>query len=759
MIFELAQDFHDALAAIPPEHPRFWMPELLEEAIRHDVHFIDHHPTTLFQCMWNSCWWHDYPGQERKSKEFGTSLRESSELPDKLFQLMETWLDEKQKNFPGFAWIRSLVSREISEYGLITALQKHVNWVMDCRFSNRDGSLVSVGKDHAIFRWDTNGNMQMQFLGDLEKGIRSCDISPDGEMIVCCCSDGWIHVYEVKSGKWTTCEKRAFTQPGIFSGPWKCRFSPDGKQFITVGDGFALLHDAAGKFVGEFDVEGMRAFDCAYASASVVALAGNRGIQVYDAASRSSVVTLKNPPFGGAFVTCSFSPDGRYLLAGGESGYVPEKKNWGVVELYDTETWKPVELTRPGLQYTVMSCGFFPDGKGYFLGLANGELKVCKMPQGQCIRSIKAHNSRTRALTISPDGRILATGSYDNSVKVWDTKALMLEGNQDETVGTVRFCAFSPDGNNASAWCGIQTKAYHPEMSVIEYKIDGSSTSRKPDYRKLPPIPEYFKMIAGYGEHSIVHKLDAKRFYRKRPHKSSPMVWNGKHRFFGCADRFAEDPFYLLPDIELPESHLPLMGWAVSQDGTLSAAIDYNCIILYNSTVSGNPDKKISFTKECSHDSGVSQAAFSKCGKHLLFISGECMYMVFPENSAVVPLTLGSDFGIRAFCESPEGGRLLLACSDGLIRTIFLGQAKRSPEYHGHWGEVRDCAFLNEEEFVSIGEDGTIRLWNCDEREAKTIFNTNIPLTAFALHAETRRVIAGAALGKTWLLQLERGAL
>ena len=61
MIFNLASDFAAALAALPQDHPRRRLLSLLEEAVRRDVHFIDRHPTTLFQCMWNSCWWYDCP--------------------------------------------------------------------------------------------------------------------------------------------------------------------------------------------------------------------------------------------------------------------------------------------------------------------------------------------------------------------------------------------------------------------------------------------------------------------------------------------------------------------------------------------------------------------------------------------------------------------------------------------------------------------------------------------------------------------------
>ena len=48
-LFELVKDFADALAAMPADHPRKRILRLLEQAIRRDIHFIDRHPTTLFQ--------------------------------------------------------------------------------------------------------------------------------------------------------------------------------------------------------------------------------------------------------------------------------------------------------------------------------------------------------------------------------------------------------------------------------------------------------------------------------------------------------------------------------------------------------------------------------------------------------------------------------------------------------------------------------------------------------------------------------------
>jgi len=59
MISSLFQDFAAVLDAMPNGHQRRRILPLFDEALRRDVHFINRHPTTLFQCLWNSCRWYD----------------------------------------------------------------------------------------------------------------------------------------------------------------------------------------------------------------------------------------------------------------------------------------------------------------------------------------------------------------------------------------------------------------------------------------------------------------------------------------------------------------------------------------------------------------------------------------------------------------------------------------------------------------------------------------------------------------------------
>ena len=51
MIFGLVQELADLVDVMPNKHPRHRLLALLDETIRRDVHLIDMHPTTLFQCL------------------------------------------------------------------------------------------------------------------------------------------------------------------------------------------------------------------------------------------------------------------------------------------------------------------------------------------------------------------------------------------------------------------------------------------------------------------------------------------------------------------------------------------------------------------------------------------------------------------------------------------------------------------------------------------------------------------------------------
>src|SRR6058998_1694214 len=112
MMFSLLHDFAEALTAMPPAHPRRRILALLDEAIRRDVHFIDRHPTTLFQCLWNSCWWYDCPEAAKHYVEPQDGW-DAADAPwmrsgPKLATVLEAGRGTKERCTPGVRWLRTL---------------------------------------------------------------------------------------------------------------------------------------------------------------------------------------------------------------------------------------------------------------------------------------------------------------------------------------------------------------------------------------------------------------------------------------------------------------------------------------------------------------------------------------------------------------------------------------------------------------------------------------------------------------------------
>ncbi|KAM3104714.1 TIR domain-containing protein, partial [Phormidesmis sp. 146-33] len=92
----------------------------------------------------------------------------------------------------------------------------------------------------------------------------------------------------------------------------------------------------------------------------------------------------------------------------------------------------------------VHSVSFSPDGKTLATGSYDNTVKLWDL-QGRELQTLKGHSERVNSVSFSPDGKTLATGSYDNTVKLWD-----LQGRELQTLkghsSYVTSVSFSPDG-------------------------------------------------------------------------------------------------------------------------------------------------------------------------------------------------------------------------------------------------------------------------------------------------------------------------
>jgi WD40 repeat protein len=66
--------------------------------------------------------------------------------------------------------------------------------------------------------------------------------------------------------------------------------------------------------------------------------------------------------------------------------------------------------------------------------------------RGEQLQTLAGHSNYVNCIAYSPDGKILASGSSDQTVKLWDAKTGQLMANCTGHSGAVISLAFSPNG-------------------------------------------------------------------------------------------------------------------------------------------------------------------------------------------------------------------------------------------------------------------------------------------------------------------------
>ncbi|OBQ33703.1 MAG: hypothetical protein AN485_18045, partial [Anabaena sp. MDT14b] len=102
--------------------------------------------------------------------------------------------------------------------------------------------------------------------------------------------------------------------------------------------------------------------------------------------------------------------------------------------------------TLTGHSYSVISVAYSPDGQTLASGSDDNTIKLWNVNTGNLLQTLTGHSQQVRSVAYSPDGQTLASGSVDRTIKLWNVNT----GNLLQTLKGhshwVWSVAYSPDG-------------------------------------------------------------------------------------------------------------------------------------------------------------------------------------------------------------------------------------------------------------------------------------------------------------------------
>ncbi len=141
----------------------------------------------------------------------------------------------------------------------------------------------------------------------------------------------------------------------------------------------------------------------------------------------------------------NFSKDGSFVVAAaGEPGLFGAARIWNVGDGSQVQEFR-------GHKDSLYSACFSPDGKIVATSSYDHDIKLWDVESGKELKTLTGHNGPVFEIAFRPDGKLLASASGDRTVKLWDVATGQRLDTLKESTKELYALAFDPTGSKLAA--------------------------------------------------------------------------------------------------------------------------------------------------------------------------------------------------------------------------------------------------------------------------------------------------------------------
>ncbi len=130
-----------------------------------------------------------------------------------------------------------------------------------------------------------------------------------------------------------------------------------------------------------------------------------------------------------------------------------QKSVTNVPSALQSQNWR-CDRTFWGHSNWILSIAFNPDGKTIASGSRDKTIKIWDLKTGKEIRTLWGHHNWVWSVNYSPDGKVLVSGSGDKTIKIWQIPSGKIIRNLTDHTGPIYATAVSSDGLTIASGSG-----------------------------------------------------------------------------------------------------------------------------------------------------------------------------------------------------------------------------------------------------------------------------------------------------------------